>query len=164
MAGGAAIVSTEVMVVALRNDRQSRAAFAKSYAMNVNANHKNAKAFRDGKITPEVRDKVRLKALRQRSGIQPGSSEDARLREAPWEAFRSLVCEEEATKLMWELKYEMNPNQLHDIWHLVVAMPYTDFIITAEVKLRQMMDAIKNRVAFQTAAIPASIAELFGAI
>lgn len=127
--GGAAILSTEAIVMGLRNNQESRAIFAKSYATNLESNRKNGKRLRAGKFTAELQEKCRLAVLRQRSGIKPGSHEDTLLRNIPWSALRSLACEEETSKLMWELTYEMNPNQLHDLWHLVVAMPYTDFML-----------------------------------
>ncbi len=159
-AGGTAIVSTTDVVVHLRTSPQARQIFDQAYAQNERAFKVNRRKFRAGLITLDVEQRLHAAYLRRVGGVGAGTPEDDRLQEAPAEALRSIVCEWEATKEGWRQGGVMGRRRLRDLFHLTVAMPYADVILTYDLQMRRTIAAGSRRVSFPVATVVGSMGEL----
>ena len=162
--GGVAIVDTESVVVRLRRSAHSRRIFQNAYSTNRRAFKENQQMFKAGKFTDPVERNLHVKYLRRIGRIQAGSSDDQRLQTAPPEAFPSIVCEWEVTKESWRQGGVMTPNRLRDLFHLTVAMPCTDVILTFDKQMRGTIAAVRQRAGFPAATVVGSMAELLAEI
>jgi hypothetical protein len=160
LGGGAAIISSEEVVMGIRQNQAAGNLFARSYAINEQANTHNRNMFKAGKLTPQVERQARILGLQTFGGVAPGSQEDLRLQQAPSEAFRSLVCEWEATKETWRQGGTMTPNRVRDLFHLSIAMPYADIIVTSDQQLRETIGAVKTRVNFPVTQVVKNLRKL----
>ena len=162
--GGVAIVDTESVVVRLRRSARGRRFFQNAYSKNRRAFKENKRMFKAGKFTNQVERNLHIKYLRRTGRIQVGSSDDQRLQRAPPEAFPSIVCEWEVTKESWSQGGVMTSNRLRDLFHLTVAMPYTDVILTFDKQMRGTIAAVRRRAGFPAATVVGSMAELLAEI
>ncbi len=158
--GGVAIVDSESIVVRLRRSARGRRLFQKAYSTNRRAFKENQRMFKAGKFTNQVERNLHVKYLRRIGRIQVGSSDDQRLKSAPPEAFPSIICEWEVTKESWSQGGVMTSNRLRDLFHLTVAMPYTDVILTFDKQMRGTIAAVRRRAGFPAATVVGSMAEL----
>lgn len=124
------------------------------------ANRANQRAFHEGRLTADVERRAQIVALQTFGRVQSGSEDDRRLQHAPVDAFRSLACEWAATKEVWSQRWMMNPNSVRDLFHVVVALPYTNAIVTYDRRLRQIIAAVRQAVSFPVATEHASISAL----
>lgn len=161
--GGAAIVSSEAVVMELRRNGMSKRIFENSYTRVERAAEHNRAMYRAGNLTLEIELQARIDGLRLFARVVEGSDDDRRLQEAPPDALRALTCESEATKSYWRQSAGMTPNRVRDLFHLVVAMPHTDFILTYDQNLRTTMNDVADRVCFPVARIVASMGALIDA-
>jgi hypothetical protein len=155
--GGALVIPTARLVMRIRRSapQQARAYAAFAAAFRVNRNK-----FSVGGIPPEWLKQSRIGYVRQVGGIRPGSSEDERLQLAPADALRSISCASEAMVESWRQGGAMTPNRIRDRHHLVVALPYADFVLSFDKQVRQTISAVRSRVPFRTAIELGSAAEL----
>jgi len=162
--GGAAIVDTEAMVVRLWRSANARSILQRAYTVAEQANRQNRRMFRAGRFTPELERRLQMLYVRQIANIREGSAEDQQLQQAPPDALRSIGCEWEATKESWRQGGVMTPNRLRDLFHLVVAMPYTDFILTFDRQLRRTISHVRRSANFPTATEVGSMRGLLAAL
>jgi len=161
--GGAPIVDPAVLILHLRRNQGARDLFARSYASVAEAAEQNRRRFRAGEITPEVEQRAQALAIEVYGRIRAGSDEHRRLQGAPPDALRALVCEWEATREYWRQSVGMTPSRLRDLFHLVVAMPYTDFILTYDQNLQRTITTVAAQVPFPVARLVCSLGELIEA-
>lgn len=162
--GGVAIVDTESIVAHLRRSARSRRVFQNAYSTNKRAFKENRRMFKAGKLTGQVERNLHTMYLRRIGHIQAGSSDDQRLQTAPQQALPSIVCEWEATKESWRQGGTMTPTRLRDLFHITVAMPYAEVILTFDKQMRRTIPVVRRRVAFPVATTVGSMAELLAEI
>lgn len=161
--GGVPIVDSEAVVMELRRDENSRRTFESSYDQVVEAAECNRRFFRIGKITTEIELRARVIILYRFSGVLEGSEQHLQLQQAPPKALRALNCEWEATKWYWRRDAGMAPNRLREMFHLVVAMPHADLILTYDKNLRTAIAEVAAQVPFPVATVVGSMDELIEA-
>lgn len=162
--GGVVLVDSQDIVLQLRRSKHARRVFQNAYSVNRRAFEKNRVMFKAGKLTDQIERNLHIKYLRQIGRIQAGSSDDQRLQTAPAEALRSIVCEWEATKENWRQGGTMTPTRLRDLFHITVAMPYAEVILTFDKQMRRTIPVVRRRVAFPVATTVGSMAELLAEI
>jgi hypothetical protein len=157
--GGTQIVNLQRLVLRFRNAED---AFGKYYLAFNNAFRTNAKAFKAGAITPAKLSESRMQYIRQVANITPGTVDDRRLHSAPPDALRSIVCASEIMRESWVQGQVMNGNSVRDRFHGVVAMPYSDVMVTSDKQMIRTISAVKKRLSFPVAKLVGSMRQLLG--
>jgi hypothetical protein len=158
--GGALLVNTEAMVSTLRDNRRVREIFERAYTQRAEAYRQNRRRFRGGRVPAALDLQLRSAYIRRMGNIVPDSVEDQRVQAAPPDSLRSITCEFEATQESWRQGGVMNPNRIRDLFHLAVAMPYTDVILTMDRQMRSTIASVKRLVQFPVAQEVGSPAQL----
>lgn len=158
--GGALIVNTEGMVRTLRDNKRIREIFEHVYTGRAQAYRQNRRRFRGGRVPAALDQQLRVAYIRRIGNIVPDSVEDQRLRAARPDSLRSITCGFEASQESWRQGGVMTPNRIRDLFHLAVAMPYTDVILTMDGQMRGTISSVKRRVQFPVAQEVGSPAQL----
>jgi len=122
-------------------------------------NQKNTEQFRAGKFTPAMAQKVerlyieRLLPTATPNGVLiDATSNEEFLNACQLTNFPAIALENKATQDNWDNMRELNRNNFMDQQHLI-ALPYVDFFVTDDGKLRALIGRISVGLPFRIATL-----------
>jgi hypothetical protein len=154
-----------------RGDRDSRAfvnhfrgigenhPLERSLRQAFETNNKNTRLFRARKLPPALAQKVERLYIRQLvpertpSGLViDEATKDNFARQCQFDDLPSVALENKATRDNWKHKRPLNRNNFIDQQHLI-ALPYIDFFVTDDKKLRSLIGRITAGAPFRVATL-----------
>jgi hypothetical protein len=122
-------------------------------------NQKNTVQFGAGKFTPAMAQRVEKRYVQQLlpaatpSGVViDANSKEQFLNACQLTDFPAIALENRATQDNWHNSRDLSRNNFMDQQHLV-ALPYVDFLITDDGKLRSLIERISEGLPFRTATL-----------
>jgi len=122
-------------------------------------NNKNIGLFRRGKLTSTLATKVERLYIRQLlpdktpAGLLiDGATKDNFVQRIQLEDFPAVAIENRATRDNWKHKRPLSRNNFVDQQH-IIALPYVDYFLTDDKKLRSLITRIGAKLPFHAAAL-----------
>jgi hypothetical protein len=123
------------------------------------ANNKNIDLFRQGKLTSSLAGKVERLYVRQLlpertpAGlvIDEGTKDNC-VKQIELDNFPAVAIENRATRDNWKHKRRLSRNNFVDQQH-IIALPYVDYFLTDDKKLRSLITRIGSNLPFHAAAL-----------
>jgi len=163
--GTTTIVTSQDMVLALRGDPQFSMNMAAAYRSNAEGFNRNVRHVRRGQLTPTKEQPIWLAWL-QSVATEAGSTlSPEKFGNADRGFFPSILAEFELAKENWRRAVQnppmkLLPQRLNDVFHVIVALPYTDYIVSDDVRFRRLIRSVRQKLPFSTAEPIGSLAEL----
>lgn len=122
-------------------------------------NNKNIGLFRRGKLTSTLATKVERLYIRQllpdktpAGLLLDETTKDNFVQQIQLEDFPAVAIENRATRDNWKHKRPLSRNNFVDQQH-IIALPYADYFLTDDKKLRSLITGIGTKLPFHAAAL-----------
>lgn len=163
--GAIALITCSKIVEHLHNDGSFRNTMLGAYKSNADSFAANVKHVASGKLTTEKEKEIWstwISNIAMEVGTRVSAQQAATVSRA---CFPATLAEFEIAKENWARaaqnpKMRLTPQRLADVFHLVVALPYVDFVVSNDKAFRSFADMIRDRLPFKSAAALESLSDL----
>lgn len=160
--GAAVIMTSPELVSALRTQPVALQNLTSAYQSNKADFAKNVQRMKAGQLPPDHAWRLYLRGLGKTLGFS--SYLDA-LEQADTSSFRSITSEFEIAVENWrrasnDQNMQLSPQRLGDVFHLAVALPYVDYVVSRDSSLRGLIGCVRSNLPFSTAEPVESLTEL----
>lgn len=169
MQGAAAIMTSITIVGYLQANPGFGATMQTAYRANAEGFERNVQHVREGELTAEKEQEIWVTWLCGVASEAKICSSPDQLGSAQRKFFPSIITEFEVAKENWKRGVEnpdmkLSPQRLGDAFHVIVALPYVNYVVSGDSRLRALIQCVGPKLPFGTAEPIESLVQLVGKI
>jgi hypothetical protein len=160
--GSSIIRSSWDIVQSLRNNPSAARTLTIAHSTNEYAFRENVRDIKRNELSKADRWKTLLRGFCKVFDL---TSDNSAIDRMNMSAIPSLVVRFEANWIFWERARKdetmrMSTQKRNDLFHIAVALPYTDYVVTADIRLRKLIETIRPLLPFRTATVVNNLANI----
>lgn len=165
LSGAIAIITCTQIVRYLHNKGDFRNTLEGAYKSNADWFEVNVQHVAKGQLTAKKENEIWVAWICSIAREAGQALSDEQLKNVDRSCFPTTLTEFEVAKENWTRavanpQMKLSPQRLGDVFHLVVALPYVDFVISNDSGFRSLAKAVRKRLPFRAAVPLACLSEL----
>ncbi len=163
--GATAVLTSTTIVPYLRANSRFGTIMKSAERSNAEGFERNVEHVCQGELTLEREEEIWVTWLCSVASEARTSSSRDQLRTAEHQILPSILTEFEIAKENWKRGVDnpdmrLSPQRLADVFHIVAALPYVDYVVSADNRLRKLIECVRPKLPFRTPEPVESLAEL----